>query len=311
MMKQKITCLVIVILCAVSSFAQSKGTKRSTIPTVKPGYYFTIYMCHACAYSGWHEDAIKWFRAKGINASKGGGDISNNSNLPFALINAFNWKKSSFWLINLYVGPFASEEAAVSALDDFPSVLIRITEKRNKPDGRLKLDFEEDYPIDLNEVVTRTSGNNYHYGFFFITGFNLRSSGEKKADNHSSIKFFINDLAKAVSTGDKNSLAKMINFPLVDEWGDNPNNESEPLGCKTADQFFEKYDKIFTQDLKRSITAKKYRGWVNNVLDGDVIEKGEYLIPCFKDSSDNRPCNMFGIKKVNGTFKIYAIKFYS
>lgn len=132
---------------------------------------------------------------------------------------------------------------------------------------------------------------------------------------HNIIKTFINDLARAVSNDDKINLAKMITFPFRDEWGDNPNNESEPLGCKTVDQFFEKYDKIFTIDIIKAIGAKKYRGWQYDELEGDVIKKGEYLIECFDFQSEgiaeNRMCNMLGIRKINGKFKIYAVKFYS
>ncbi len=130
-------------------------------------------------------------------------------------------------------------------------------------------------------------------------------------DKHNDIKVFMNDLAKAAGTSDKSNVAQMIKFPFVDEWGDNPGNQSPPLGCKTANQLFEKYDKIFTKDMMKAISAKKYRGWVYGDLHEDVIEKGEYLIECFKDSYANRPCNMFAIKKVNGKFKIFAIKFYS
>ena len=131
-------------------------------------------------------------------------------------------------------------------------------------------------------------------------------------DKHNDIKIFINDLAKAVSTDDKNSIAQMINFPFVDEWGDNSYNQSPPLGCKTANQFFEKYDKIFLTNLKNAIISKKYRAADNSdEMFSDVIENGEYLIEPKTKYVGKRPDNMLGIKKVNGKFKIYAIKFYS
>ena len=71
--------------------------------------------------------------------------------------------------------------------------------------------------------------------------------------------------------------------------------------------------KIFTSDIIKAITAKKYRGADNSDIEfQDVIKNGEYLINCFNyDSYNNRPCNIFGIKKINGKFKIYAIKFSS
>ena len=130
------------------------------------------------------------------------------------------------------------------------------------------------------------------------------SSGGYNFDQHNDIKVFINDLAKAVSTTDKEAISKMVNFPLVDDWGDNPFNKSESLGCKTLDQFMQKFNKIFTPEIVRDIKAKKYRGFSDNTL-GDVINKGEYLIEGTRDTG------MFGIKKVNGKFKVYALKFYS
>jgi len=133
-------------------------------------------------------------------------------------------------------------------------------------------------------------------------------SGGYNFDKHNDIKIFIDDLAKAVSTGDKNNIAQMINFPLIDTWGDNPGNQSPSLGCKNINQFFEKYDKIFTNDIIKAITNKKYREGIGGQ---DAFNKGEYGIDCFKNYYDNRPCIMFGIKKVNGKFKIYAIKFSS
>ena len=59
-------------------------------------------------------------------------------------------------------------------------------------------------------------------------------------EKHGDIKVFIDDLIKAVNSDDKNSIAQMINLPFKDEWGDNPYNQSTPLGCKTENQFFEK-----------------------------------------------------------------------
>jgi len=133
-------------------------------------------------------------------------------------------------------------------------------------------------------------------------------------DKHNDIKVFVNDLAKAVSSGDKNSISQMINFPLIDTWGDNPGNQSPSFGCKNSNQFFEKYDKIFTKGVVAAIKNKKYRAADNSdEMFEDVIENGEYLIEGDGniDGESKRPHNMLGIKKVNGKFKVYAIKFYS
>jgi len=131
-------------------------------------------------------------------------------------------------------------------------------------------------------------------------------------DKHDDINFFISDLAKAVTANDKNGIAQMIVFPLADEFGDNNANQSTPLGCKNADEFFKKYDSIFVSPLKNAITAKKFRAADNSSKElEDVIRNGEYLIEYDPISGGNRPDIMLGIKKVSGKFKIYAIKFYS
>lgn len=141
----------------------------------------------------------------------------------------------------------------------------------------------------------------------------LDLSGNYNFENHDVIKVFILDLAKAVNNNDKNSIAKMINFPFIDEWGDNPYNQSVALGCKTENQFFAKYDKIFTNGIKKAILENKYRGWTDGGWGDDVIEKGEYLITGdgSLDGESKRPHIMLGLKKVKGKFKIYAIKFFS
>lgn len=130
-------------------------------------------------------------------------------------------------------------------------------------------------------------------------------SGGYNFDNHGDIKVFIDDLSKATNSGDKNSIAQMINFPLKDVWGDNPGNQTPSLRCNNSTQFLEKYDKIFTSSTKKSIKSKKYRGYSTNSINGDVIEQGEYLI------ENDMGMYMLGIKKINGKYKIYALKFYS
>ena len=138
-------------------------------------------------------------------------------------------------------------------------------------------------------------------------------SADYNFDKHGEIAVFIDDLAKAVNNDDKNTIAQMTQFPLQDEWEGNLEDQSTSLSCQTDKQFSEKYDKIFTPGLKKPIKAKEYRGWFNNGTGVDVIEKGEFLIDGDGniDGESERPRNMLGIKKIDGVFKIYAIKFYS
>jgi hypothetical protein len=72
--------------------------------------------------------------------------------------------------VELYVGPLQSEEAAMRALDEFPSVLAFIQKKRDSMNGG-----SEGWAISDNARVRRTSGNNYQYGFFTIKGYRLQS----------------------------------------------------------------------------------------------------------------------------------------
>lgn len=119
-------------------------------------------------------------------------------------------------------------------------------------------------------------------------------------ENHGDIKVFIDDLAKAVNSDDKNSIAKMINFPLLDKCTDSY-SQTPSLRCNDNTQFLSKYDKIFTSSTKESIKSKKYRGYRSDFETcDDVIKKGEYLI---EDIGMYIPC----IKKVNEKYKIYAL----
>lgn len=171
-MKRTLTSIAIVIFCLASTFAQSRHTKRPDLNRTPPGHYFTISVCHACAYFGWHEDTIKGFRAKSIRAAVGGGYVAyanRTSNERFAPVRAFKWERSEeFWPIELLVGPFSSAETASRALDDFPAVLLLVQRKRNRMEGS-----NGGWPISQNERVSHVSGNNYSYGFFDITGYRL------------------------------------------------------------------------------------------------------------------------------------------
>lgn len=168
-MKRSTICLLVLLLSASYNFSQSKRGNRPSGIRTQPGYYFTVSLCHACAYFGWHEDAIKGFRAKGIRAAVGGGYLAYGaSNLSFATTRVFKWEQSEeFWSVELLVGPFGSEEAAGRALDGFPSVLSSVQKKRNH------MDSGEGWPLKPNERVNHMSGNNYDYGFFDIRGYRL------------------------------------------------------------------------------------------------------------------------------------------
>ncbi len=139
------------------------------------------------------------------------------------------------------------------------------------------------------------------------------TAGNYNFDKHDNIQVFMQDLALAVEKGDKESIAGMIDFPFTDEWGDYPDNQTFPLGCENSKQFLEKFDRIFTDGVKKAIAGQSYRGWTDNGNGTDVIAKGEYLIEGDGsiDGESDRPHVMLGIRLVSGKFKIYAVKFYS
>ena len=130
---------------------------------------------------------------------------------------------------------------------------------------------------------------------------------------HNDINIFIKDLAKAVSTNDIHNVVEMMNAPLTDEYGGNPGNNTTSLSCKDVSDIFEKFDRIFTKGIISAIKKLKYRGFDTKSMNGDVIKNGEFLIEGDGniDGDSPRPHIMLGIKKVNGIYKIYAIKFYS
>ncbi len=176
-MKRTITCALIMLLCASGTFAQSRRGKRPAGVSLKPGYYFTINMCRACMYPEWHDDAVRLFRNNGIRAIVGKGFENATSRQPFAPLKAFQMRFDSsandrpsdiLMQIDLYVGPFESEQVAMQALDKFPGVLGAIQKKRNKME-----EGNEGWPISGSERVRRVENNLYEYGFFFLKGYRL------------------------------------------------------------------------------------------------------------------------------------------
>ena len=152
--------------------------KQDSTTKSAPGYYFTLGTCHACAYFGWHEEAIRLFRTRGIPAFKGSGFENLSSSAPFAPMGAFQMlnPESAFWAMALYVGPFDSESAATQGLLQFPAVLLRIMETRGG--------FDDEVRANQSASVTRRSGNRYDFGnssFFMIGGYQLATGKQETA----------------------------------------------------------------------------------------------------------------------------------
>ncbi len=166
-MKRLILCLLIMLLGATAFFAQTRRSVRSAPTSIKPGYYFTVDMCHACYYPNWNKDLLRLFQAQGLKATSYEGAMMETRRERFAPVRMF--PRRGLWKDIVYVGPFVSEETATAALDKFPIVLGEVQRKRNRIGGTK----EEEWPISRDEQVTRSVGNDYKYGFYEIKGCRL------------------------------------------------------------------------------------------------------------------------------------------
>lgn len=132
-------------------------------------------------------------------------------------------------------------------------------------------------------------------------------------DKHYDIITFINDLAKAVTSKDKSTVAQMTNFPFKDYLGDDilyKANNGKSFSSKNSLQFIENYDGIFITNLIKVIEAKKYReGKGGGSYFEDIADKGEYIIEANQD--DKRIEYILVIKKVNGIYKLCNMMFHS
>ncbi|MCI0525148.1 MAG: hypothetical protein L0Y75_07785 [Acidobacteria bacterium] len=166
-MKRLITCMAIISLCATMPFSQTRRSARPAQTSMKPGYYFTIDMCRACYYTDWEKDVIRLFKEQQISATVYEGAMMETPNEKFFSMKIF--PKRGLWGDIVYVGPFASEETAIAALDKFPAVLGFVQRKRSKMGGGA----DQGWPVKEGEKVRRTRGNDYKYGFYEIKGCRL------------------------------------------------------------------------------------------------------------------------------------------
>jgi hypothetical protein len=166
-MKRLSLYFMMILLCATASSSQTRRGAPPAQKSMKPGYYFTIDMCHACYYPNWATDLIRLFQEKGLQATLYEGALMETKNAPFAAIKLF--PRRGLWGDIVYIGPFDSEEAALAALEKFPPVLANVQNKRNKLGGK----GDPGWPLSENEPVKRDVGNDYKYGFYEIKGCRL------------------------------------------------------------------------------------------------------------------------------------------
>ena len=167
MTKRLITGLLMALLFATASFSQARRGSRPAQISMKPGYYFTVDMCHACYYPDWAKDIARLFKEKGVSATTYEGAMMESPKERFVTVKMF--QRRGLWKDVVYVGPFETEEAAAGALDKFPAVLAVAQRKRNKMEGT----ENGGWPLSDDERVKRSAGNDYKYGFYEIKGCRL------------------------------------------------------------------------------------------------------------------------------------------
>jgi hypothetical protein len=167
-MKKVASCLAILLLCTTAMPSQTKHASHPANSGLAPGYYFAIDMCRACYYPEWKKDAIRLFKLNALRATVNDSPEFNTSSQSFAPVRL---PKRGLYGEVVYVGPFETEAAAMSALEKFPPVLSFIQNKRSKMGGP----EDSGWPLSDGEKVSRTSGNDYQYGFYSIKGYKLVS----------------------------------------------------------------------------------------------------------------------------------------
>ena len=194
----------LILLCAISIYAQTRRKKSPVVPQSQSGYYFTINTCNACCYD-WHKSAANFFKASGIPAVIVSGQERTGSDTQgFAPIRSFEkffyedvTRDSEICAqITLYIGPFGSENAAVNALEKFPAVLVDVIKNRGSDDIYTEAQIRS---FEQSKITQQGTSNNWIFGddsFFFINGYqivqpNTHKKSPAKADQSESGEFVI------------------------------------------------------------------------------------------------------------------------
>ncbi|HQU84323.1 MAG TPA: hypothetical protein PKY59_14395 [Pyrinomonadaceae bacterium] len=187
-MLNRLIIFLLILVSVTSIFAQNRRKTSITAKKAQPGYYFTINTCNACCYN-WHDDAVKLFKAEGVPAVIVTGQERKNSNTAaFAPIRSFEkffykdvYSDSEICAqITLYVGPFDSEELAVTALEKFPAVLFSVIKNRGSEEIYSEAELQN---LRQSKVVQSGTSNNWTFGndsFFFINGYQIMSATTSK-----------------------------------------------------------------------------------------------------------------------------------
>src|ERR1700720_3522632 len=117
-MKRLITCLLLMLLGVPAFFSQTRRTVRPAQTSIKPGYYFTVDMCHACYYPNWTKDLLRLFQAQGLRATVYEGAMMETPSERFASVKMF--PRRGLWKDIVYVGPLRQRRLLSPRSINFP-----------------------------------------------------------------------------------------------------------------------------------------------------------------------------------------------
>lgn len=123
------------LLCSTASALQDGSGKSTKKPEPKPqnasapyatvaqpGFYITLYRCHACGLSRRQQDAMLSFRGRGFSAFYGNPEYDKAyNNIEF--VEKIPGGYPNPVMVNLFVGPFQTEAAAQRVVSEIPSIL--------------------------------------------------------------------------------------------------------------------------------------------------------------------------------------------
>lgn len=138
-------------------------------------------------------------------------------------------------------------------------------------------------------------------------------NSEYNYPGHDNFQTFWADFKKAITSNDREAVAKMTHFPFHDTYQELANQGGHgngvPLTAKSKSDFLSKYDKIIIPATIIAVKANKYRAYeYDDWIGGDVIEKGEFVLKV----SNEGYSRMFDLafSKKSGVFKLTYMPFY-
>jgi len=130
---------------------------------------------------------------------------------------------------------------------------------------------------------------------------------------HGSFRIFWADFKKAITTNNRDAVAEMTYIPFQDIYQEtyfNAYGGDKPWTANSKSDFLSKYDKIITPETISAVKGNKYRAYeYDEMIEGDVIKKGEYVLNVSNDGQKSRSYDLAFAKK-NGVFKLAYMPYY-